>query len=861
MSFDQFISHPGNDNTGPTPLVGETDQTDETGHLRMVSSRMKSNCQGLCLVDGTSAATVAEVIGLTHDFTKLTTWAQKHLRGESFQESTTYTYHSFSSALVTLYCLSEHHPTVSDYAAEIATLAVIGHHNTRSPPDRSAVGASYGQVDNEQVRAKYERTKKQFENIDTNAVAYADTIINEATNGQGSWRDFFEWNNDRISPLDGVHDHLVYFAEMADGSVREGYYQDLLMLWTALKFSDQTAASGLTGAELDGQLPNRRKLEDHVADLDDGEGVIADLNDLRDQARRQATQNITEILDTDTVGLITLPTGFGKTYAGLSAGLRAAAIKESRLVYVLPYTSILDQTAQEIESVFNVTPYSEEFTLHHHLSDTYTNLSDRYIDGDIGRSPGALHAESWRSGLTLTTTVQLFESLTAPTARQATKLPSLRDATVVIDEPQTIPEDWWQIVPKLIELLVKTYGTTVILMTATQPGIVKYGSDTVDTTELIDDPEDYINFLSSHPRVVYRLDDSLVADGESGSETVEYHHAGSRLVETAAGNESILAICNTRASARDLYRAVLDQHEDAVVELGRLLHEYVERTGALPTAAQLRKLTLKAVEERQATTVCVYLSGDVRPADRALLIDALYDEDVSGPDAPGPLLDTDISVILVSTTVVEAGVDISFDVVFRDYAPIPNLVQSGGRCNRSFEDESGEVVVWRLATPEDGEIVPSLAIHGNDGGDALPVLHVTGQILQTHASQAQTIDEAAMASTVVADFYERLFEGQLDPGNERLAEYLKSAATANLEGKHMITEIDDYEDVIVCLTDQERSTLLSDGLSTEIISKHPGAQVTAKVQQQSAMQVDVENRSYHIIDARENGYHPVFGVE
>ncbi|RRJ29953.1 hypothetical protein [Halocatena pleomorpha] len=91
--------------------------------------------------------------------------------------------------------------------------------------------------------------------------------------------------------------------------------------------------------------------------------------------------------------------------------------------------------------------------------------------------------------------------------------------------------------------------------------------------------------------------------------------------------------------------------------------------------------------------------------------------------------------MLVSTSVVEAGVDISFETVFRDYAPIPTLVQSNGRCNRGFSSEIGDVIIWRLVEPEEGMSLLSLVIHGRDGGDTLSLLGETGRVLQRHAPQ------------------------------------------------------------------------------------------------------------------------------
>jgi CRISPR-associated endonuclease/helicase Cas3/CRISPR-associated endonuclease Cas3-HD len=867
MTFEQYVSHPakaGDDE--PTLLIGDGGQFDDEGHLRTVADRMVEACRGQTLADGTPAEPVAEVVGLTHDFAKLTRWAQKHLRGEPFQEGDEYRYHAFPSALVTLYCLLECRDEVDEDAVEVATLVVAAHHDTQSPPEPSKLAEDYGRatadcVPTAEVREAYDRVDDKFDDIGDEVPERADCIISAATDGRGSWDGFREWHDSRLEPVDGIHDHLKYFAHMDDGATRDGYYADVVRLWTALKFADQTAASGLKDRDLDGRLPDRDALECHVAGLDEGEGILAELNHLRDRARRDVTENVETLVESnDSVGLITLPTGFGKTYAGLSAGLRAANLNGSRLVYALPYTSILDQTASEVQSIFDVSPYSRAFTLHHHLADTYTGLGDHYTDADIGRSPGVLHAESWLSGLTLTTTVQLFESLAAPTARQATRVPSLQEAVVVIDEPQAIPEDWWKIVPALVELLVRNYDATVILMTATQPGLVEYGSDELEGRELTDDTTKYTEFLAAHPRVTYRLHDTVQTQGGGEYATLDYPTAGERVAEATRDGRDVLAVCNTRASAEELYRNVTSTgvtETESPVELGRLLHRYATETGELPGPTELRRRAIDTRAERDADAIYAFLSGDVRPDDRKLLIDSLYDDE-AGEDDPEPLLDRDESVVLVSTSVVEAGVDVSFDTVFRDYAPIPNVVQSGGRCNRSFDGQTGDVIIWRLAAPGETGKIPSLVIHGGDGGDALPLLRATGRVLHDHAQDGR-IRESTMVSDVVRAFYESLFEGPLDPGDGGLAAAVESANMSKLEGKSMIDEIESYEDVIVCLTDLERDELLHGDLSSTDLSSHPGAQVSTDPENYTE-NVLIGNSKYLVLDARGESYHPIFGV-
>jgi CRISPR-associated endonuclease/helicase Cas3/CRISPR-associated endonuclease Cas3-HD len=285
----------------------------------------------------------------------------------------------------------------------------------------------------------------------------------------------------------------------------------------------------------------------------------------------------------------------------------------------------------------------------------------------------------------------------------------------------------------------------------------------------------------------------------------------------------------------------------------------VAETGELPTAGELRQLTLDAAAEKETEAVLAFLSGNVRPDDRSVIIDALYGDAKDNSEVPDPLLDTSLSVILISTSVVEAGVDISFNTVFRDYAPIPNIVQSGGRCNRAFDGEIGEVVIWRLAEPENGSSIPSLVIHGGSGGDTLPLLQATGQVLQEYTGDQPRIDEAVMISDVVSDFYELLFEGPLDPGSRKLVTDVESVAMSELENEHMIDDIEDYEDVIIGLTDKERIEFFDGDINIRTVSKYPGAQVSTDPESWE-QEVSIGNSRYLVLDGRNSSYDPIFGV-
>jgi len=876
IEFERYISHPAEGQDEDPVLL--------TDHLRAVSHILQSEvAENATTEQGAELQTLAKVTGLTHDIAKATTWAQRHLRGIPLDCSEEYRYHGFPSALVALYC-AETYETIDRRDAVLAALVVAHHHKRRAPPDPTHSKQTYTS-DKPSVYNRYQVVESQLGNI--GRCAGAEDVANEildqavAPGHSTSWGEFLNWYS---------REHAMDTLAQALTSRARGprYYDDLVRLWSVLKYADQLAASigtdfpdwsessdatsesvwtAIQDPEQTSTPESARNpeltaetLERFIREeLPEETGIKRRLNALRNQAREQAVENTAGLVEMqNAVGLITLPTGFGKTFTGLAAGLRACEMTGGNLVYALPYTSILDQTASEIQRIFDVSVTDPLFTLHHHLSTTFSNLGERYTDADIGRSVGALHAESWRSKLTLTTTVQLFESLAAPTGRQATKLPAIQDAIIILDEPQAIPERWWTIVVDLIRMLATEYDATVILMTATQPRLIEYGTDQLNSTTLVGDSREYVDFLDRNPRVEYIVDESV------GNETqpIDYQTAADRLVASTASGTDALAICNTRDSARELHTrtegTLTAPEQGSVVKIGEVLNREVRETDSSPSVEKLRRLVVSEAtnETKESDTILAYLSGDIRPDDRQLIIDTLYDED-GGSES---LLASKHQVVLISTSVVEAGVDISFDEVYRDIAPIPNIVQSGGRCNRSFGGSMGRVTIWTLAAPPDSDQCPSHVIHGSRGSENLPLLYATEAILTTEGSER--ISEGKMVGEIVDQFY-RHINTQYDPGSDVLAEYVRDCRTNELAGERMIEEIADYEDIIICSTAAERRAggmCESTAISEDILLGRSGTHVSAQPPAQ-ARTIDIGNSEYYLVDAQSEHYDPVFGLE
>lgn len=361
------------------------------------------------------------------------------------------------------------------------------------------------------------------------------------------------------------------------------------------------------------------------------------IDELRKRAYREVSSS--ELLSPDNhVYTITLPTGLGKTLTGLSAALKLREMvyrktgKMPRIIYALPFLSIIEQNASVIENAFREVygkVDSQVVVKHHHLAEMrYLKRNGKGVGEELQEydyAASKLLIEGWHSEIVVTTFVQLFNTLIAWQNAHARRFSRLCSAIVLIDEVQALPAEYWPLMRKLFKEVARCMDAYVILMTATQPYLVE------NAVELVSDPERYFNALN-------RFD----VEVDLKPQTIE-KFVGDFVPESG---KSYLFIANTIGSAQEIYRFLSEKVSEDVVFLS---------TGVIPRERRARIEMMRSKKCRFAVT----------------------------------------------TQLVEAGVDVDFDVVYRDVAPLDSLVQSAGRCNRHFDKEKrGKMVVVKLVNDE-----------------------------------------------------------------------------------------------------------------------------------------------------------------
>jgi CRISPR-associated endonuclease/helicase Cas3 len=325
---------------------------------------------------------------------------------------------------------------------------------------------------------------------------------------------------------------------------------------------------------------------------------------------------------------LTVPTGGGKTLASMGFALEhAKQYNKRRIIVVIPYTSIIEQTAEVLRGVFG-----ENCVLEHHCN----------LDPDKENEKNRLASENWDAPIIVTTNVQFFESLFASRTSSCRKLHNIVESIVILDEAQMLPPEYLKPILSVLKGLVQCFGVSALLCTATQPALTgEIGSQDArfkgieNVREIISNPTELSNKLK---RV------ELVPQNKE-LKPVEWE----ALAEELHQYEQVLCIVNTRKDCRELYR-------------------------------ELHKKTPEGT---------IHLSALMCPAHRSDVI-----EDIKGKLRNGETLR------VVSTQLVEAGVDLDFPVVYRALAGLDSLVQAAGRCNREGKLLPAMGKVFYFASPK-----------------------------------------------------------------------------------------------------------------------------------------------------------------
>jgi len=390
-------------------------------------------------------------------------------------------------------------------------------------------------------------------------------------------------------------------------------------------------------------IRNRRQIPLNAVDLykDKQEWNSSSLNALREKAYRDVLDRDFDM--NDKYFSLQLPTGMGKTLISLAFALKLRNLvykttgKTPRIIYALPFLSIIDQNYSVFQEVLKTAGVDGGHSIiikHHCLSELVYKTDDNEGEYDYGYDVSKLLIEGWSSEIIVTTFIQLFGAILSNKNALIRKFHRLANSIIILDEVQSIPHRYWALMRAILTSLAENINCRIVFCTATDPILIPKEK----TIPLIKDKSNFnnLNRVTLYPHV----DEPVTIEDWVESLKLD-------------SDKRYLFILNTIDSAKQLF-----------------------------------KLLTKFVDTREIA----FLSTHIIPLERIERIRAIREGKYR---------------IVVSTQMVEAGVDIDFDVVFRDLAPFDSISQASGRANRNGL-KSGIVHVVSLKNSKGKEFATSI---------------------------------------------------------------------------------------------------------------------------------------------------------
>lgn len=558
-----------------------------------------------------------EILSLTHDFGKYTTFFQKYILSKD-KSKNELNGHGFISALFGAFIALDFYGDNSIMPAIIYSCILHHHGSIKSIDINLPKDFKAPVIDRPDLRDKVDIAYEQMKDIEKNK-----EFIESDYEKLGYSKYFNEFITEK--PFKKILNTLRKIQRGFDhhNKSEETYFVNQ-MLYSSLIAADKISASNISLPEIkfaDFDALNTAKNEKFKDSSEDKMSLI------RSKIFDEVQEQIKNVYKDNKIFSITSPTGTGKTYCGFFAALKLREfLKDNRkIIYSLPFTSIINQNYSSIYSLFKNVPNfkkeSSEYIIKHH---SLANVDYKSEYEDYTKIKAEMLIENWNSGIVITTFVQLLETLIGNKNRMLKKFNAFRKSIIILDEVQAIDIKYLQLVEFILIAASKYLDCRIIMMTATKPLILS------SAAELLKDNKKYFDMFN-RTSIIPRLEpikiESFIEEFYDNME-----------------NKSYLIICNTIAQSLKIYN-----------------------------------------ELKNSGRKVLYLSTNILPYHRKERIDEVTKR-----------LEKGEKIILVSTQVVEAGVDFDFDVVIRDIAPIDSIIQAAGRCNRNGKKSSGKVYVYSM---------------------------------------------------------------------------------------------------------------------------------------------------------------------
>lgn len=613
-------------------LLSYKSQPDESlsEHLQNVADICKNTIENKSLniwLDEKIMIDILYLIGLCHDFGKFTTFFQEYINEkdkirQKRLKNNSETHHGLISAIFTYFVLKEFlkekelsNPKQYDLIPIIGYLIVKRHHGNLK------------NLDNELLELRDSETKK-------NLKIQLESINKDDLEEFYSSVDLNKFHDEFVSICYEIKKYRRSIIRTFKGEESPRIYLLSQLLYSILLNSDKQDASGISAG-------------DEICDIDSGlvdkyrvlKGFDVPQNEM-DIIRNNIYKDVVSSIDSldlnNKIYSLNVPTGTGKTLTSFSFALKLRnKLKEEKgfipkIIYSLPFLSIIDQNFDVFEDVFKEvkgeSPASNILLKHHHLAEIFYSTKD----DEFEPLESQFIIEGWNSEIIVTTFYQIFHTLISNKNRALRKFHNIVNSIIILDEVQSIPYKYWLLIRKVISTLSETFNTYFIFVTATQP--------------LIFEPDEIFELVTDKKKYFKKFDRVKLTPSLEPIHIDEFKKIAEEEIKKL-NEKDFLLVLNTINASKEVF-----EHLNSIKLINTNLY---------------------------------YLSTNIIPKNRLDRIKEIKKDKKRK--------------VIVSTQLIEAGVDIDVDVVFRDFAPLDSINQVAGRCNRNFcSNKKGQVKVFVL---------------------------------------------------------------------------------------------------------------------------------------------------------------------
>ena len=413
-------------------------------------------------------------------------------------------------------------------------------------------------------------------------------------------------------------------------------------------------------------------------------GRTKKIDNKRDKVRREIEENINKIeVDKSKLFTLTAPTGIGKTLSSMNFALKLRDKIYNKkkilpkIIYCLPFINIIDQTVEEFENIFK----NEKIKIikHHQYSDIFSKFIDNENDSEYTFNNIKMEIETWQGDIIVTTFVQFLHTLIGNKNKLLKKFNHYAGSIIILDEIQSINYEYIPLVGAMLYYLTEKIDSKIIIMTATQPALFNNLSklnihNLIEPFELLRNNKEYFEELNRTKIVSLINKECPIINNEDFIKIFERYHDEYK---------SYIIVLNTIKRAQDIFNLISRTYKNC----------FFLSTSIVP---KQRRLVIKKIKKslKYNERLNILLNKLINhPYDHSKIISSIKEQI------------KEKRIILISTQCIEAGIDINFDIGYRDIGPLDSIIQVAGRINRNNDPNKKDSPLYLVNFFKDSTMV------------------------------------------------------------------------------------------------------------------------------------------------------------